>query len=76
MTRILRRHGSHREDDGAIDWNTLLLLLCRDHEHETASRLTNPEWLHTGSGKKRFQYCLNSDGFIFYVRAIQGRNQG
>ena len=44
MTRILRHHGSHREDDGAIDWSTLLLVLC--HVHENASDWTNPERLN------------------------------
>ena len=34
------------------------------------------DYLHKGSDKKRFQYCLNSDGFIHYVRAIQGHSGG
>ena len=73
----MRHHGSHREDDGAIDWNTLLPMLCRDYEN--ASEWTNPEWsdlLRTGSDKKRFQCCLNSDVFIHYMRAIQGHSGG
>ena len=40
---------------------------------------TNPEWshhLHNGRDKKRFQCCLNSDGFIHYMRATQGRSGG
>ena len=50
MTQILRHQGFDREDDGAMDWNTLLLTQCRDHEH--ASDWTNLEWLdllRTGS---------------------------
>ena len=67
MTQVLRHHGSHREDDGAVDWNALLLLLYRDFEYENAWKWTNQEWLDLllkGSDKKRFQYCLNSDGLI------------
>ena len=37
------------------------------------------DYLRRGSDKKRFLYCLNSDGFIHYMRAIlghSGRKQG
>ena len=43
MTRILRHQGSHREDDGAMDWDTLLHMPCRNYEN--ASKWTNSEWL-------------------------------
>ena len=74
MTRILRHQGFDREDDGAMDWNTLLPLLCRDSEN--ASEWTKLEWLdllRTGSDKERFQYCVNSDGFIHHMRAIPSK---
>ena len=29
--------------------------------------------LRTGSDKKRFQFCVNSDGFINDMRATQGQ---
>ena len=32
--------------------------------------------LHGRSDKKRFQFCLNSDGFIHDMRAIQGHSGG
>ena len=32
--------------------------------------------LRDGSNKKRFQHCLDSDGFIHYMRAIQGHFGG
>ena len=32
MTQTLRHQGSHRGDDGAMDWNTLLHMQCRDRE--------------------------------------------
>ena len=60
-----------------MDWDTWLHMLCRDYEN--APRWANNEWLdllHERSGKKRFQYCLNSDGFIHYLRAIQGHSGG
>ena len=74
-TRILRHRGLHRESHGAIDWNTLLHLLCR-YLFESP-RWTNQMWiehLRIGSNKKIFQYCLNSDGSIHYIRAIQGHS--
>ena len=36
MTKMLRNHGSHREDDRAIDGGTLLLTLCLDVKYENA----------------------------------------
>ena len=68
---------SHLEKDGAIDWNTLSPVFCRDYEYENAWRWTSQEWLdllHTGSDKKRFQYCLNSDSLILHMFAIQGHS--
>ena len=32
MTQTLRHQGSHREDDCAMNWNTLLHMQCRDRE--------------------------------------------
>ena len=77
VTKTSRHRSSHREDDGAMDWNTLLPRLCRDFEYENAWRWTNQEWLEflqKGSDRKRFQYCLNSDGLILH--AIQGHSGG
>ena len=77
MTRIIRHRGLHQETDGAMDWGILLPMLCRDYGN--ALRWTNHEWLdhlRKGSDKNRFQYCLNSDGFIHYMRAIQGHSAG
>ena len=57
MTKMLPHHGSHREDDGAIDWNALLPMLCRDFQCENAGKWTNKAWLdllRQGSDKKRF----------------------
>ena len=58
-------------------WNTWLHVLCRDYEN--TPKLTNPQrldLLHTGSDKEQVQYCLNSDGFIHYMRAFQGHSGG
>ena len=74
MTRILRHQGFDREDDGAMDWNTLLPLFCRDSEN--ASEWATLEWLdffRTGSDKERFQYCVKSDGVIHHMRAIPSK---
>ena len=79
MRKMSRRHGSRREDDGAIDCNSLLLTVCRDFQRENAGRWSNPEWLdllQEGSDKKSVQHCLNSDGLILDMRAIQGHSGG
>ena len=73
MTRIPRHQGSRREEDGARDWKTLLHMVCRDDEN--APKWTNSKWfdlLQRRSAKNKCQYCLNSDGLIHYMRAIQG----
>ena len=52
-------------------------MLSRDCEG--APKWTNLEWLdllHRGSDKERFQYCLNSDGFIHYMRASRDHSEG
>ena len=74
-----KKERSHREDDGAIDWNTLLPWLCRDFENENAGRWSHKErfnLLQQESDKKRFQYCLNPNGFIHHMRAIHGHSGG
>ena len=41
--------------------------------------LTHQRWidhLKRGSGKKRFQYCLDCNGYSLYMRAIQGHSGG
>ena len=77
MTRILRHRGLHRVTDGAMGWDIWLHVSCRDFEN--APRRTNFEWLsnlHKRTDKKRFQHCLNSDGFFHNMRAIHGRSVG
>ena len=72
---MLQHRGLHPETDAAIDWDTLLLVLCRDHGN--AWGWTNHEWLdhlHRGSDKKIFQYCLDSDGFAHHLRVIEGHS--
>ena len=44
-----------------------------------AVRWSNKEWLdllQQGSDKKRFEYCLSSDGLIVYMRVVQGHSGG
>ena len=47
---------------------------CRDAQRWTIHVCI--DHLHKGSNKKRFQYCLNSDGVTHYMRAIQGHSEG
>ena len=77
MTRLLQHQSHHRESDGAIEWILVLLECCRDYLD--APKWTTEKWidyLQGGCNKNRFQYCLNSDGFILYMRAIQGHSGG
>ena len=77
LTRILRHRGLHREIDGAMELNRLLPMLCRYHSR--APRWMNQMWIdhmQRGSKKASFQYCLNSNGFIHNMRAIQGHSGG
>ena len=77
MARTLRHRSLHRDIDGAMEWNRLLPMLRRYYSE--ASRWTNQRWtnhLHKGSNKKRFQYYLDSDCFIHYMRAIQDHSVG
>ena len=53
--------------------------MSRLRMRENAWKWTNPEWLdllQEGSDKKRFQYCLNSDGLVLCMHAIQGHSGG
>ena len=77
MARTLRHRSLHRDIDGAMEWNRLLPVLRRYYSE--APRWTNQRWinhLHKGSNKKRFQYYLDSDCFIHYMRAIQDHSVG
>ena len=79
LTKKLRHHGSHREDGGAIDWSTVLPMLCRNYEYKNARKWTNQEWLYflqKESDKNIFQHCLNLDGLILCMRVIQGHCGG
>ena len=76
MTRILQHRGLHR--DRWEQWIFFLLrMFCRDCG--SVLRWTNRErlyHLHTGRDKKIFQRCLNSDGSIHYMRAVQDHSGG
>ena len=66
--------GKHRKN-GALVWRRLLHMFCRDHHH--APKWMNQMWidyLQKGREKKRFQYCLGSNGFILQMRATQGHS--
>ena len=50
---------------------------CRDHPD--APKWTKQLWidyLQRGSDKNRFQYCFDSNGYLLYMRAIQGHSGG
>ena len=68
---------SSSRKDWAMERRRLLPMFCRDH-------LDAPEWtkqmwldyLQSGSDNKRFQYCLDNNGYLLYMRAIQGHSGG
>ena len=79
VTKLSRHQGLHREFDGAIDWCSLLLMLRREFESDGAENFTDSQWLsliHRGRNKPRFQYCLDSNENLMYIRAIPGHSGG
>ena len=77
MTRLLRHQGHPLGKDVAIEWRRLLPSFCRGHPD--APKWTNQIWtdcLQRGRDKKRFQCCLDSIGYLLYMRAIQGHSGG
>ena len=51
----------------------------RDFKRERARTFSDAQWLghtHRGSNKPRFQYCLDSNNNLLYVRATQGHSGG
>ena len=53
--------------------------LCFCREHPEVEKWTQQVWLdhlEKGSDKKRCQYCLDSNGYLLYVRAFQGHSGG
>ena len=52
-------------------------MCCR--EHLDAPKWTKHLWmdsLQKGSDKKRFQYCLDSDAYFLFMRAVHGHSGG
>ena len=79
VTKVSRHRCLHRENDGAIDWCSLLSMLRGKFENEDAGSFSNSQWLdliHRGSDKKRFQFCLDSNGDLIHLRAIQSHSGG
>ena len=75
-TRRIPPHKAHlREADGAVEWEKLRRDYSRVESTVETDDLSTDEWIEhliRGSNNQRFQYCLNSDGHLSYVRAIQG----
>ena len=75
MTLFVRHREFHREVDGAIHWISLFPMLRRDFEREGARTFSDSlllGYIHRGSNKPRFQYCVDSNNDILRVRAIHG----
>ena len=78
MTRLFQHGDLPREEDGAVEWKTLVLLFY-GHSISWPSWSTRM-WLHNlrrGGGKMIFQYCLDpslTEETILCIRAIQGHS--
>ena len=74
----LHRHNQtlQREEDGAIEFYKIKFYL-RNH-HSQIQLWSDDRWkacLAAGGGsKRRYQYCSDNSGIIFYVRALQGHS--
>ena len=77
---ILSRHQNLLRDfAGAIEWCSLLPTLRRESEIGGAGVFSDFQWLnliHRRSDKPRFQYCLDRNENLMYIRAIQGHSGG
>ena len=79
MTRLSRHRNLLRDLDEAIDRCSLFPMLRREFEIEGAGVFSNFQWrnlIHRGSDKPRFQYCLDPNENLMYIRAIQGHSGG
>ena len=77
ITRFSRHQGYPRQDDGALEWRTLSLVVHR--EHREVEKWTKQVWQdcrEKGSHKNRIQYCGDSSSYFLYMRAIQGDSGG
>ena len=74
--KISKRLTDNREIDGAIHWSSLCPKLRLNFEREGARTFSDSQWLghiYRGNNKPRFQYCVDSNNNLLYVRAIQGQ---
>ena len=74
VTNLLRHNQKlHREEDGAIQFYKIKFHL-RDH-HLPIQNWSDDRWIAClaagGGSKRRYQYCSDSSGTIFYLRALQ-----
>ena len=77
VVNILRHCPNLWEDDGATSWN-VLVGFCSEAFPETKT-WTSKDWLSSpeqGATKVRFEYCLDNNDDVQYMRAIQGHSGG
>ena len=79
-TNLVRhRDLADRKIDQAVRRSSLCSKLRRKFQSEGARIFSDSQWLgyiHRGSNKPRFPYCVNSNNNHLYVRAIQGHSGG
>ena len=74
----LLRHNQtlHREGDGAIEFGKIKFHL-RNH-HSQIQNWSDDRWkaclVAGGGSKRRYQYCSDNSGTIFYLHALQGHS--
>ena len=78
MTKILRHHGSHREDDGAIVWKNCCSCCVATTNMKTTGngRIRNGLIFFIPEVIRKDFNCLNSGGVILVMRAIQSHFGG
>ena len=79
MRKVRNRDQDESNDDGAVDWDTMIPNLLRAFGDRRARYFSHKDWLRKhsyGSNKTRFEYCENLKGILMYVRAIQGHTGG
>ena len=80
VVRVVRRYDQdERETHGAVHWNSVVPKLRKAFQKSGGRKFSDTDWpqyFFERSNKMRFQYCMNSNKSLLYIRAIQGHTGG
>ena len=80
VMRLVRHFDQEeRETDGGVHWHSMGPKLRKAFQKAGGRKFSDTDWLqhiYEGSNQMRFQYCMSSENFSLYIRAIQGHTGG